>query len=65
MALTEAEEILKGFLALSKARTGAAAASLVMPKTEQQQVEMCEFPSQNEAATEKEILETARRIAGM
>lgn len=62
--LTELEKILIGYLKISNARAGVQATMFLLLREEPQQMEMCEFLSKNEEATEQEILEQARRIAG-
>ena len=61
--LTELEEVLIGYLETSNARAGVQATAFILLREEPQQMEMCEFLSKNEDATEEEILEQARRIA--
>ena len=62
--LTELEEILIGYLKTSHAKAGVQAVAFLLLREEPQQIEMCEFLSKNEDATEQEVLEQARRIAG-
>ena len=62
--LTELEKILIGYLKTSNARARVQATTFLLLREEPQQMEMCEFLSKNEEATEQEILEQARRIAG-
>ncbi len=62
--LTELEEILIGYLKTSNAKAGVQAVAFLLLREEPQQIEMCEFLSKNEDATEQEVLEQARRIAG-
>lgn len=62
--LTELEEILIGYLKTSNAKAGVQAVAFLLLREKPQQIEMCEFLSKNEDATEQEVLEQARRIAG-
>ena len=62
--LTELEEILIWYLKTSNAKAGVQAVAFLLLREEPQQIEMCEFLSKNEDATEQEVLEQARRIAG-
>lgn len=62
--LTELEEILIGYLKTSNAKAGVQAVAFLLLREEPPQIEMCEFLSKNEDATEQEVLEQARRIAG-
>ncbi len=62
--LTEIEKVLIGYLKTSKARAGVQATTFLLLREEPQQMEMCEFLSKNEAATEQQILDQARKIAG-
>ena len=62
--LTELVEILIGYLKTSNAKAGVQAVAFLLLREKPQQIEMCEFLSKNEDATEQEVLEQARRIAG-
>ena len=62
--LTELEKVLIGYLKISKARAGVQATAFLLLREESHQMEMCEFLSKNETATEQQILDMARKIAG-
>ena len=62
--LTELEKVLIGYLKISKARAGVQATAFLLLREESQQMEMCEFLPKNETATEQQILDLARKIAG-
>ena len=62
--LTGLEKVLIGYLKISKARAGVQATAFLLLREESQQMEMCEFLSKNETATEQQILDMARKIAG-
>ena len=62
--LTELEKVLIGYLKISKARAGVQATAFLLLREESQQMEMCECLSKNETATEQQILDMARKIAG-
>ena len=62
--LTELEKVLIGYLKISKARAGVQATAFLLLREESQQMEMWEFLSKNETATEQQILDMARKIAG-
>ena len=57
------EQLLIGFLTTSKAQRGTQAMAFLLLGSEEQQMEMCSYLSENPAATDKEIMEMAQRIS--
>lgn len=63
-SLTELEELLIDFLLTSNATKGTGAKVSLALQEENQQLEMCQFLSDNPEASDDEILQMALRIAG-
>ena len=64
MEFTEVEQALLGLLRLSNVRKAMRAVILLLLKTEDQKIELCEYLLEHEEATEMEIYEHATLIAG-
>ena len=60
---SQIEQLLIGYLRLSKASKGISAIVFILLKTDDLKLAMCDFLSKNEEATEQEILDQARRLA--
>ena len=63
MAVTEIEQLLVDYLSLSRASEGGQALAFIALDTEDQMLKMCRFLSDNEMATEEQIIAQARKIA--